>query len=1068
MVSERTRFDLSGGSKRARRSGPRGQTRLSQIVEMLEGRTMLTAASIDVHQMLWDGQLIEAVRDEYVLRMPQLNAGRGASVVDFSSRTPRTPGDWQIDSLGLGFYKLTAPGASEQIVTAWAQRQLVRYIEPNAVRYAAASPNDPLYNDAANWGFDQIDAERAWDTSTGSTATVVAVLDTGVDYNHPDLVDNMWQDPETGAFGFNAVANNDNPMDDNGHGTFAAGLIGAVGDNLIGLAGVNWTTQLMAVKVLNAAGVGTAAQVIRGANYVTNQKIAGQSISTVHCGFARADFSQGEFEALQTLGATGVVIVCAAGNESNNNDVNPRYPANYEIPTLISVAASTLEDTLAAFSNFGPQTVDLAAPGVAVLSTRAAQAIDPPFSPYQGDGNYTVHSGTSFSSAFVAGAAALLKVIKPTASAGQVRSAILDGVDQVPALAPFVATGGRLNLANSVDLILSTIGTVPVASFKPGQVTQVVEGDHGYSVLTVTVVLDRPADPGKTAVVAYETRPGGSAFQDVDFVAQRGTLTFSGAQTERSFRLRIIGDRVPEPDEQFAVRLIQARSRDVDVGTAQINVTIVDDDFNTTPVVPEPSGALVPRVRIIPLVDRNGDRIAVVEGDTAQFVVYLDRVSDKPITVRYRTHEPAVKPIEFATAGRDYVTTRGTVTFRQGETRKIISVKTFADNELEVIDPRTGLQALDGDGNPIPEIFNVLLYDPINAVLSGGDSFAEAQILDRLPLPPPPPPSAGGFMITVRFATPDAFTTTQIDAFAQAAARWEQIIVGDLPDVVDPASGVIIDDVLIEATAEDIDGSGGILGEAGPTDLRPGANGLPWKGIMRFDTADLADLERDGELVDVITHEMGHVLGFGSLWSRGGLIAGTGTGTDNPTFVGANAVREYNSIYGVNATGVPLETTGGQGTAGSHWSKSVFGAELMTGFLSPNATRPISRVSVGQFADLGYQVNYQAADPFTPPLRSAPVGRPLPIRLPGVLPSPQARPVSTQPIGGLPGASPRAPVVIRPPLNPAQAPAAPAPTPGTRTPITRVAVSRVPVSTQPISSTPVSRQPVTRQPVTAG
>jgi thermitase len=1060
MVGDRRRDWFSfGRGKRRRASKSRCRSRLAQIVETLEGRTMLSAASIDVHQVLWNGALMEAVRDEYVLRMPQLNATRATAVNDFASRTPRTPDGWEIDSLGMGFYKLTAPGASEQIVTAWAQRQLVRYIEPNAVRHAAAAPNDPLYSDAPNWGFDRIDAERAWDASTGSTATVVAVLDTGIDYNHPDLVGNMWRDPDTGVFGFNAVARNFDPMDDNGHGTFAAGLIGAVGDNSIGLAGVNWTTQLMAVKVLDSAGVGTAAQVIRGVNYVIDRKIAGQSISTVHCGFARTDFSQGEFEALQLLGATGVVIVCAAGNDSNNNDIFPRYPANYQIPTLISVAASTRTDSLAPFSNFGPRTVHLAAPGVGVLSTRAAQANTPPFTPYQGNGNYTVHSGTSFSSAFVAGAAALLKVIKPTASAGQIRSAILDGVDQVPALAPFVATGGRLNLANSVDLILSTVGTVPVASFKPGQVTRVVEGDYGYTFLTITVVLDRPPDPGKTAVVAYETRPGGSAFENVDFVAQRGLLTFSGHQTEQSFRLRIIGDRIPEPDEQFAVRLVQARSRDVEIGTPQINITIVDDDFNEAPVVPAPSDALVPSVRITPLTDSNGDVIRVQEGDTAQFVIYLDRVSDKPITVRYRTHEPAVKPIEFATAGRDYVSTQGTVTFRPGETRKIISVKTLADNELEVINPATGLPVRDGDGNPIPEIFNVSLYDPINAVLAGNESLAVGQIFDVAPLPPAPPPSAGGFTIAVQFTTPDAFTTTQIDAFARATTRWEQIIVGDLPSVVDPSTGRLIDDILIEVSARPIDGPGGVLGAAGPTELRAGPNGLPWKGIMLFDTADLTTLERGGELVDVIIHEMGHALGFGSLWARRGLVAGGGT--DTPTFVGANAVREYNSIFGVSAAGVPLEATGGQGTAESHWSKDVFGAELMTGFLSPGVTRPISRVTVGQFADLGYQVNYAAADPLTPPLRAAAVGRPLPIRLPSALPAPEAPPAASQPIGGLPLTPlPSEPVVVRPPINSPPV-VAPLPAPGVRTPITRVPVTRVAVSTQPVSVSSVVRQPVT-------
>jgi len=952
----------SGSERRSRRAKTRPGTRLAQIVERLESRTMLSVAPLEVEPVLWKGEVIDAVRDEYVFRMPQLNAARAKSAVDFVNRTPSTPLGWDVDPLGLGFYKLSAPGATQEMVVSWSQRQMVRYIEPNAIRQAAATPNDPLYGAPENWGFTAIDAERAWDTATGDGSTIVAVLDTGVDYNHPDLADNMWQDQVTGDFGFNAINGGNNPMDDNGHGTFAAGLIGAVGDNGIGIAGVNWTVEMMAVKVLNRNGIGTAAQVVAGVNYVTDQKISGQSVSTVHCGFARTDFSQAELDALQILGATGVVIVCAAGNEANNNDLDPRYPANYEIPSLISVAASTIDDNLAFFSNFGRTSVDLAAPGVEILSTRASDAIDPPFEPYPGAPDYTVApgprffaSGTSFASAFVAGAAGLLKMVKPTASAGQIRNAILEGVDVVDGLTGLVATGGRLNLANSVDIILSSVGELPVASFKTGQVTEVVEGDKGYSFVNVTVVLDRPPDPGTTAVVAYETRPGGSAFENYDFIAQSGTITFSGAQAERTFRLRIVGDRVPEPDERFAVRLVAERSRGVVIdGIVQENFTIIDDDYETAPVIPEPTQILVPRVLITPLVDQNGDRIPVLEGQDAQFVVYLDRVSNVPVTVRYRTHEPAVKPIEFATAGRDYLSTTGTVTFRPGESRKVISVKTLVDTELEVIDPATNLQVLDDEGNPIPEIFNVLLYDPINAVISGADSLGVAEILDRLPNPPAPPPGAGGFTITVRFTQPTALTASQQTVFAEAASRWEEIIVGDLPDVVDPETGETIDDVLIEASAENIDGVGGILGGAAPTELRPGQAGLPWKGVMVFDTADLTQLEADGELVDVIIHEMGHVLGFGSLWTQQGLIQGSGT--QNPLFVGPNAAREYSALLGQNATGVPLETTGGQGTAESHWSKDVFGPELMTGFLSPGVTRPISRITVGQFADLGYQV----------------------------------------------------------------------------------------------------------------
>jgi subtilisin-like proprotein convertase family protein len=216
------------------------------------------------------------------------------------------------------------------------------------------------------------------------------------------------------------------------------------------------------------------------------------------------------------------------------------------------------------------------------------------------------------------------------------------------------------------------------------------------------------------------------------------------------------------------------------------------------------------------------------------------------------------------------------------------------------------------------------------------------------------------FTVDVRFL--GGLSPTQQAAFAHAAQRWAQIIRGDLPTAI--VDGVTIDDVLIEAEGVLIDGPGGILGQAGPTHIRPGSN-LPVKGIMSFDTADLERMEADGSLTDVILHEMGHVLGFGTLWSRMSLIVGAGT--VNPTFVGANAMREYAVLTSrSNPTPVPVENTGGPGTRDGHWRESVFGHELLTGFLS-GAARPLSRVSVGAFEDMGYEVDYEAADAFVLP-----------------------------------------------------------------------------------------------------
>lgn len=236
-------------------------------------------------------------------------------------------------------------------------------------------------------------------------------------------------------------------------------------------------------------------------------------------------------------------------------------------------------------------------------------------------------------------------------------------------------------------------------------------------------------------------------------------------------------------------------------------------------------------------------------------------------------------------------------------------------------------------------------------------------------------PSA--FTVEVRFL--GGLSPAQQAAFASAAARWSRIIVGDVPPV--RLEGELIDDVLIEAQGTPIDGPGGILGQAGPRFIRPSSH-LPVKGIMSFDTADLDQMEADGSLEDVILHEMGHVLGFGTIWGEEFLGLLVGKGTVDPTFVGASAMREYGLLRQradpantADPTPVPVANTGGEGTRDGHWREVVFGDELLTGFLS-GAVRPISRMSVGCFEDMGYLVDYAAADEYPLPsmLRIAELG----------------------------------------------------------------------------------------------
>jgi hypothetical protein len=214
------------------------------------------------------------------------------------------------------------------------------------------------------------------------------------------------------------------------------------------------------------------------------------------------------------------------------------------------------------------------------------------------------------------------------------------------------------------------------------------------------------------------------------------------------------------------------------------------------------------------------------------------------------------------------------------------------------------------------------------------------------------------FSIEVRFM--GGLNAAQQAAFSNAAKRWGQVVVGDFPSVT--VDGEVIHALVIEASGKNIDGEGSILGQSSPTFLLP--NGLPCKGFMEFDIADLAEMEADGTLGSVILHEMGHVLGIGSIWTEMHDLIGAKSA--NPRFVGSQADVEWVKLSGLAPKSLPVENKGGAGTRNAHWRETVFGNELMTGFLS-GATQPLSRMTIASLADLGYKVNFDAADPFSLP-----------------------------------------------------------------------------------------------------
>lgn len=312
-----------------------------------------------------------------------------------------------------------------------------------------------LFNSGQNGGRAgaDISAMRAWAVTRGSDQVVVAVLDSGVDYSHPDLANNIWsrppiimayrdddltpEGPVEDVHGFNVVEDNGDPMDDNGHGTHCAGIIGAEGGNGIGIAGVNWNVKIMPLKFMDAEGTGTTKDAIEAINYVIDRKRAGVNVRIISASWGSTAKSRALEDVIGKAYEEGILFVAAAGNSSSDNDVTPHYPSSYNLGNVISVAALNRRDELASFSNYGAKSVHIAAPGEEILST------------YLKNG-FEEKSGTSMATPFIAGVAALVLAQNPKISVDDLRALLLKSVDVVPGLKGKVSSGGRINAAKAV------------------------------------------------------------------------------------------------------------------------------------------------------------------------------------------------------------------------------------------------------------------------------------------------------------------------------------------------------------------------------------------------------------------------------------------------------------------------------------------------------------------------------------------------------------------------------------------------------------------------------------------
>ena len=329
------------------------------------------------------------------------------------------------------------------------QNPSVEFIEPNYIYRASKVPNDVMFGQL--WGMlnvgqqdssrkegvagVDIGAEKAWDITTGSKDVIVAVIDTGVNYKHPDLADNMWTneaelngqtgvdddgngivDDIYGANFVNADKPTGNPLDDNGHGSHCAGTIAGVGDNGMGVVGVAWQARVMGVKFLSGSGSGSLDGALNGIDYAVS--MGAKVLSNSWGGGGYSDILKA---AIERSHQANTLFVAAAGNESNNNDSSPTYPATYDVPNVLSVAAIDNRGKMASFSNYGKKSVHIAAPGVNIVSSVLGQ-------------KYDSFSGTSMATPHVSGVAVLLASAEPNLTGVEMKQRLMDTAVPIPGM----------------------------------------------------------------------------------------------------------------------------------------------------------------------------------------------------------------------------------------------------------------------------------------------------------------------------------------------------------------------------------------------------------------------------------------------------------------------------------------------------------------------------------------------------------------------------------------------------------------------------------------------------------
>ena len=382
-------------------------------------------------------------------------------------------------------------------------------VSPNYLRYVdAVPPDDPGL--ALQWGLEDVRAGDAWQTTTGSGDVVIASVDTGVDVLHPDLAANMWHNPgevpgngvdDDGngyvddVYGIDAAYDDSLPMDDYGHGTHTSGIAAAVGDNALGVAGLGWSTKIMALKFINYDGGGTDADAIECIDYAVREKLDhGVNVVAINASWGGGASNLFLRNAINRAGDAGIVFVASAGNDAEDNDKHPHYPSSLDSPTMLSVAATASDGRLAYFSNWGRVSVDLAAPGEDILSALP-------------DGHYESWSGTSMAAPFVTGAVALCAARYPGETAEQRVERILDSVRTDDHFASKLLTAGTLDVA-------AALGASGGAGDAEPPVTTALGGGDAVNDIPVPVSLFATDGAGGSGVATTEWRLDGGAWHD--------------------------------------------------------------------------------------------------------------------------------------------------------------------------------------------------------------------------------------------------------------------------------------------------------------------------------------------------------------------------------------------------------------------------------------------------------------------------------------------------------------------------------------------------------------------------